>query len=121
MRATCDNRSSRVRAFSTAPTAFRSESSTVALGEAERACVFRMGRFYRVAGPGAVFSIPLIDHLAVVDLDRTIPEWREAYPEEVNAMVEFLVTRYPKVPSHLSLEEIREAIYPSAGGSDPSG
>ena len=91
------------------------------LGEAERACVFRMGRFYRVAGPGAVFSIPLIDHLAVVDLDRTIPEWREAYPEEVNAMVEFLVTRYPKVPSHLSLEEIREAIYPSAGGSDPSG
>jgi hypothetical protein len=26
-------------------------------------------------------------------------------------MVEFLVTQYPKIPSNLSLEEIREAMY----------
>ena len=27
------------------------------------------------------------------------------------AMVEFLVTRFPEIPSNLSLEEIREAMY----------
>jgi hypothetical protein len=32
-----------------------------------------MGRFYRVAGPGIILSIPLIDRIAVVDLDRAIP------------------------------------------------
>ncbi len=81
------------------------------LGEAERACIFRMGRFQRVAGPGTVFSIPLIDHVTVLDLDRTIPEWREVSPEELAAMVGFVVTHYPEIPSHLSLEEIRDAMY----------
>jgi hypothetical protein len=80
------------------------------LGQAQRGCIFRLGRFYRVAGPGSVFLIPLVDQIAVVDLDRTIPEWREVPPPELEAMVEFLVTHYPEVPSHLSLAEIREAM-----------
>ena len=73
--------------------------------------ICRMGRFYRVAGPGIILSIPLIDRIAVVDLDRAIPEWQEVSYDELNAMVEFLVTQYPEIPSNLSLEEIREAMY----------
>jgi hypothetical protein len=82
------------------------------LSQSERGCIFRLGRFYRVAGPGSVFLIPLIDQLAVVDLDRAIPQWREVPPPELEAMVEFLVTHYPEVPSHLSLAEIRAAMDP---------
>ncbi len=81
------------------------------LGEAERGCIFRMGRFYRVVGPGPVLVIPLIDQIGVVDLDRALPEWREVSAEELKAMVEFLVTHYPEVPSGLGLAGIREAMY----------
>jgi hypothetical protein len=81
------------------------------LKETERGGIYRIGRFYRVAGLGIILSIPLIDRIAVVDLDRAIPEWREVSYDELNAMVEFLVTQYPEIPSNLSLKEIREAMY----------
>ncbi len=85
------------------------------LGQAERGCIFRLGRFYRLVGPGSVFLIPLVDQIAVVDLDRTIPEWRGVPPAELETMVEFLVTHYPEVPSHLSLADLREAMDPGKG------
>jgi regulator of protease activity HflC (stomatin/prohibitin superfamily) len=80
------------------------------LGESKRGAVFRTGRFHRVAGPGLVLYVPFLDRLVVVDLKRTIPDWRVVPPRELQAMVEFLVTSYPEIPSHLSLEEIREAM-----------
>ena len=70
-----------------------------------------MGRFYRVAGPGPVLLLPLIDQLAIVDLDQAVPEWREISPEELDGVVEFLVTHYPEIPPRLTLEEIRRAMY----------
>ena len=82
------------------------------LSESERGCIFRLGRFHRVAGPGSVWLIPFVDQLAVVNFERAIPEWREVPPAELEAMVEFLLTHYPEVPSHLSLAEIREAMDP---------
>ncbi len=81
------------------------------LGETERGCIFRMGRFYRVAGPGTVLLLPLLDRMAVVDLNRTLPQWREISPDELNAMVEYLVKRYPEVPSQLTVQEVREEMY----------
>jgi len=80
------------------------------LKEAERAAVFRLGRFHRVAGPGLVFLIPLVDHISLVNLDQAIPDWKEAPFDELNRMVEFLVKRYPEVPVGLGLAEIREEM-----------
>jgi hypothetical protein len=80
------------------------------LRENQRAAVFRLGRFSHVAGPGIVFPIPLFDQVCLVDLDRTIPGWTDCSPEEVDRMVEHLATQYPEIPTHLSLEEIREEM-----------
>jgi hypothetical protein len=81
------------------------------LKESERGCIFRLGRFHRVAGPGPVLLFPLIDRIAPVDLSRVIPEWRDVLPEELEAMVEFLVTHYPEIPPHLTVAERRTAMY----------
>jgi regulator of protease activity HflC (stomatin/prohibitin superfamily) len=80
------------------------------LRETERGGIFRLGRFQRVTGPGLVLLVPLVDQLAVVDLDRTLPEWREVAAHELDAMIEFVITHYPQIPSSLSLEELREAM-----------
>ncbi len=38
------------------------------INEYERAVVFRMGHFHRIAGPGWVFLVPLLENMRVVDL-----------------------------------------------------
>jgi hypothetical protein len=81
------------------------------LGETERGVVFRLGRFHQVVGPGLILSLPLIAQTVVVLLDRTIPGWQDVSATELDAMVEFLIMHYPEIPSHLSLAEIREAMY----------
>jgi hypothetical protein len=87
------------------------------LKENQRVAVFRLGRFSHISGPGLVFAVPFIDRVAVVDLDETIPGWRECAPEELDRMVEFLVKQYPEIPADLSLQEIREKMQESKGPS----
>lgn len=76
----------------------------------ERGCVFRMGRFLRVAGPGTVRLFPIIDLLQVVNLDETIQDWRHLCPEELDRMVKFLALNYPELPKSLTIKEVRESM-----------
>jgi hypothetical protein len=73
----------------------------------ERGCIFRLGKFVRVIGPGSAFLAPIIDKIVVVNLDQTILEWRLLCPQETNNMVKFLVLHYPEIPKSLSVKEIR--------------
>ncbi len=57
-------------------------SSIRILKECERAAVLRLGKFIGVCGPGIIFLIPVVDKVKVVDLNKSIPEWREL-PETV--------------------------------------
>jgi regulator of protease activity HflC (stomatin/prohibitin superfamily) len=76
----------------------------------ERGCIFRMGKFLRVVGPGSVFLAPIIDIIKIVNLDETILDWRLLCPQETNKMVKFLVLYYPKLPRSLSVKQIREQM-----------
>jgi hypothetical protein len=80
------------------------------VGERERGAVFRLGRFLRVVGPGTVFVLPLVDRMCVVNLDETLPGWREVSTQELDAMVAFLVLHYPELPTGLHAEQVRAAM-----------
>lgn len=43
--------------------------------EFERIAVFRLGRFFKIAGPGLVLLIPLVDKDVKVNLEEKIPDW----------------------------------------------
>jgi regulator of protease activity HflC (stomatin/prohibitin superfamily) len=55
--------------------------------EHERFVVFRLGRFFRVMGPGWIFMIPVIDQKNRINLDRSIPEWNRMSGEELNQKI----------------------------------
>ena len=40
-----------------------------------RVIIFRLGLFNRIAGPGWVVVLPLIDTVEEVDLEKKIPNW----------------------------------------------
>ena len=42
----------------------------------QRLDILRLGRFLRVAGPGLVWLIPIIDKGTKVNLDRDFPGWQ---------------------------------------------
>lgn len=44
--------------------------------DTERIFVFRLGRPYRLAGPGIIWLIPLVDLGVPVDLNLAAPDWR---------------------------------------------
>ena len=44
--------------------------------DTERLFVFRLGRPYRLAGPGIIWLIPLVDLGVPVDLNLAAPDWR---------------------------------------------
>jgi len=78
--------------------------------EYERAAVFRLGRFQGIVGPGLVFSIPIIDRMVIVNLDKVIPEWRGLSAGDLTRYVQFLVFEYFAIPGRLSVEWIREEM-----------
>ena len=80
------------------------------LKENQRAAVFRLGRFSHVVGPGIVLPIPFIDQVCVVDLDAAVIGWRTSASAELAKIVEHLTKRYPKIPTDLSLKEIRDEM-----------
>ena len=46
------------------------------LREDERLAIFRFGRFFKIAGPGLVFIIPIIDRGMKINISENIPGWR---------------------------------------------
>jgi regulator of protease activity HflC (stomatin/prohibitin superfamily) len=57
--------------------------SIFVLREGERLAVFRLGRFSHVAGPGLIFSVPIIDRCARINLEEVVPGWRALSPAEL--------------------------------------
>ncbi len=52
--------------------------------EDHRIAIFRLGRFFRVAGPGLVFVFPFIDQAHRIDLNKSIPQWMSMPAEQLN-------------------------------------
>ena len=63
--------------------------------EARRLVVVRAGRPARVAGPGLVWVIPVLERGVAVNLDEAVPEWRALDPETLARLVEATLTRKP--------------------------
>lgn len=80
------------------------------LGEHQRGVVFRLGRVVRVARPGVLWRIPLVDRVFVVDLNRTLPGWRDLSEREVEQCVRFIVTHYNENPVGLSPSDLLQAM-----------
>ncbi len=49
----------------------------------QRGVVFRLRMFSRVAGPGIVVLISLLERLLIVDLDEALPGWAGLPPSEL--------------------------------------
>jgi len=93
------------------------QSMVTILSEHQRRVVFRLGRVTRVAGPGAVWRIPMVDRVMVVDLNRTLPGWRGLSEREIEQRVQFIVLHYPEVPVGLSESELSQAMEREAHGN----
>ncbi len=57
----------------------------------ERMAVFRLGRFFRVVGPGVLFLLPVIDKGVRVNLEENISGWRALSKAELDQRVAALV------------------------------
>jgi regulator of protease activity HflC (stomatin/prohibitin superfamily) len=55
--------------------------------EYERIVVFRLGRFFKIAGPGLVLLIPLIDKGVKVNLKDRIPGWHNLSPQALEERI----------------------------------
>ena len=61
--------------------------------ESERLVIFRLGRFFRVSGPGLVLLIPSVDRAVRVNLNEKIPGWQGLSPAELEARVRAAAVR----------------------------
>lgn len=73
----------------------------------------------RVTEPGLVLHIPFVDLLVVVNLDRTIPDWRGISKANLREYVKFLALQYPQIPTNLSASDIRREISNKRGKGEP--
>ncbi len=53
----------------------------------ERMAVFRLGRFFRIVGPGFVFLIPMVDKGVRVNLSEKIPGWQALSRDELDRRI----------------------------------
>ena len=59
--------------------------------EEERVVVFRFNRFLRIAGPGVLLAVPLVDKIARVDLTTQVPHWRSLTKDQLEEAIKDLV------------------------------
>ena len=64
--------------------AFLIASSINIVKENERIVVFRSGRFLKIGCPGLVLSIPIVDKIKRVNLDKLIPNWKAITDDDIN-------------------------------------
>lgn len=63
--------------------------------ESERLAIFRLGRFFRVAGPGLVLLIPSLERAIRIKLNEKIPGWRGLSPAELETRVREVALQQP--------------------------
>jgi hypothetical protein len=56
-----------------------------------RLVIFRLGRFFKVAGPGLVLIIPIVDRVTRVSLSQAIPGWQGLSPAELEEKIKDFV------------------------------
>jgi regulator of protease activity HflC (stomatin/prohibitin superfamily) len=61
----------------------------------DRLLIFRLGRVYRLFGPGITWIIPVVDMAWRVNLDKAVPHWRSLSESE---LIEELI-EYGKEPA----------------------
>ena len=55
--------------------------------EDERIVVSRLGRFLKIAGPGLVWIIPIIDKSMKINLTKSFPGWQVLSPIELEEKI----------------------------------
>lgn len=54
----------------------------------ERLVVFRLGKCVGIAGPGLSLTVPFVDKVRRVDLDREAPNWPSLTAEQITDEIE---------------------------------
>jgi regulator of protease activity HflC (stomatin/prohibitin superfamily) len=57
------------------------------LREDERFVIIRLGRFFKIAGPGLVIILPFIDRGIRMSLSKDFPQWREWSKTELDEKI----------------------------------
>ena len=56
-----------------------------------RFVVFRLGKFFKIVGPGIVLILPFVDKVTKVNLSETIPGWQTLSTEALNEKIKYFV------------------------------
>ncbi len=65
------------------------------LREDERLVIIRLGRFFKIAGPGIVMILPWIDRGMRVNLSRDLPGWQGLSKMELDEKIKAFVLGKP--------------------------
>jgi regulator of protease activity HflC (stomatin/prohibitin superfamily) len=63
--------------------------------EDQRLAVFRLGRFFTIAGPGLVLVIPIVDKGIKVNLPDSIPGWQGYSKAELDEKIRTFILKQP--------------------------
>jgi regulator of protease activity HflC (stomatin/prohibitin superfamily) len=66
------------------------------LREDERLVITRLGRFFKIAGPGIVVILPLVDRGIQVNLNRDLPGWQGLSKIELEEKIKASVLSKPR-------------------------
>ena len=66
------------------------------LREDERLVTIRLGRFFKIAGPGIVVILPLVDRGIRVNLNRDLPGWQGLSKIELEEKIKASVLSKPR-------------------------
>jgi regulator of protease activity HflC (stomatin/prohibitin superfamily) len=56
-----------------------------------RYVIFRIGKFFRIVGPGLILILPFIDKVVKVNLSEAIPGWQTLSEEQLNEKIKYYV------------------------------
>ena len=76
--------------------AFALALSVKILRSDERIVIFRLGRFLKIAGPGFVWLIPVIDKGKKFNLSRDLPGWQALSETELHEKIKASVIDQPQ-------------------------
>ena len=63
--------------------------------EDQRLAIFRLGRFFTIAGPGLVLVIPIVDKGLKVNLPENIPGWQGYSKDELDEKIRTFLLNQP--------------------------